>query len=173
MKLRWCVTAVAVVSLFVGFGIDLVPAEPAGEQDVKHGSTMMQDETARSGEERSTKTTDVLRRAEDALEALDADALVSQYSDDFLFEDTSAGVRITDKTALRAYFDRLFLWPDCSFYDASYFGLGQRAAGQWTWGGSSKLSGEKFSIRGASLFKIEGDKITEEIICYDPRPAYR
>jgi hypothetical protein len=164
-------TIVAFISLFLLSCCDQVPAERGGEQDVTLSNTNKQDGEALLTEEVSDRTRDVLKRAEDALEALDADALVSLYAENFKFEDTSAGLRINDKTALRAYFDRLFQWPDCTFYDVSYFGLGQRAAGQWTMGGSSKPSGDRFSIRGASIFKIEGNKIAEEIIFYDPRPS--
>jgi steroid delta-isomerase-like uncharacterized protein len=115
---------------------------------------------------------DVLRQAENALEALDSKALVSLYADDFVFEDTTSGDRITDKDELRSYFDRLFSLPDVSFSNVSFFGLVERAAGQWTWGGSSLQSGQRYSIRGASLFRIEGDGIKEEIIFYNPRSAF-
>ena len=172
MKQTRCVTTVAFISFFM-LGGELVLAESWGKQAFTQSDTIEQNDKAPSTEEFSNTITDVLRRAEDALEALDADALVSLYAEDFLFEDTSAGIQIKDKAELRAYFNRLFQWPNCAFYDTNYFGLGKRAAGQWTWGGSSNPSGEKFSIRGASLFKIEGDSIIEEIIFYDPRPAYR
>jgi steroid delta-isomerase-like uncharacterized protein len=115
---------------------------------------------------------DVLRQAEKALVALDTKALVSLYASDFLFEDTSSGDRITDKDELKAYFNRLFSLPDVNFSNVNFFGLGERAAGQWTWGGSSLQSAQRYSIRGASVFKIEGDRIKEEIIFYDPRSAY-
>ncbi len=115
---------------------------------------------------------DVLRQAENALVDLDTKALVSLYAEDFLFEDTASGDRITDKDELKAYFDRLFSLPDVNFSNVSFFGLGERAAGQWTWEGSSLQSGQRYSIRGASIFKILGDRIKEEIIYYDPRSAY-
>ncbi len=114
---------------------------------------------------------DILRRAEQALVSMDAEALVSLYTQDFLFEDTASGDRITDRGKLRAYFDRLFSMPDVNFSDVSFFRLGDRGAGQWTWGGISVQSGEVYSVRGASLFKLEGDKIKEEIIFYDSRSA--
>jgi steroid delta-isomerase-like uncharacterized protein len=115
---------------------------------------------------------DVLRKAEVALAALDTKVLASLYADDFLFEDTASGDRITEKDELIAYFDRLFSLPGVSFHDVSFFSLGERGAGQWTWEGSSLQSGQPYSIRGASLFRIEGDRIKEEIIFYDPRTAY-
>jgi hypothetical protein len=112
----------------------------------------------------------ILRQGEKALTGLNAEALVALYAPKFLLEDTSSGNRISDKAELRDYYDRLFAWPEISFIDVSFFALGERAAGQWTWCGRSQ-SGEKFSIRGASLFRLGEDGIREEILFYDPRPA--
>ena len=112
----------------------------------------------------------ILRQGEIALIKLDAEALVALYAPDFLFEDTASGNRMTNKSELRAYYDRLFSLPDVSFTDVSFFSMGEKAAGQWTWCGRSQ-SGEKFAIRGASLFKLGEDGIREEILFYDPRSA--
>jgi len=113
---------------------------------------------------------ELLRRAEKALIDLDAEALVAAYAPEFLLEDPASGNRISNKTELREYYDRLFAAPDISFTDVSFFTLGERAAGQWTWCGRSK-SGKKFVIRGASLFKLGEDGIREEILFYDPKSA--
>ena len=115
---------------------------------------------------------DVLHLAEKAFVNLNTEALVSLYTDDFLFEDTSSGDRITDKEELRRYFDRLFSMPDVYFSDVSFYHMGKKAAGRWTWGGSSLQSGQEYKIRGASLFELEGNCIKEEVIFYDPRSAY-
>jgi hypothetical protein len=114
----------------------------------------------------------LLRQAEKALMDLDAETLVALYAPEFLFEDTASGDRITNKSELREYFDRLFSLPDVSFNDVSFYAMGERAAGQWTWCGSSLQSGEKYAVLGASLFKLGEDGIEEEIIYYDPRSAY-
>lgn len=114
----------------------------------------------------------VLTQAERALVAMDAESLVSLYADDFLFEDTSTGERITEKDQLREYFQRLFSLSGVNFSRVRFFGCGDRAAGQWTWSGLSLQSGQEFSVRGASLFKLDGDQIKEEVIFYDPRSAY-
>jgi hypothetical protein len=114
----------------------------------------------------------VLRRAEQALVDLDAQALVACYASEFLFEDTSSRERITSKQDLLGYFDRLFSLPDVSFSGVSFYALGDRAAGQWVWGGSSLGSGSPYAIRGASLFRLGEEGIQEELIFYDPRPAY-
>ena len=115
-------------------------------------------------------TIEILQSTEKALVNMDSDTLVNLYSEDFLFEDTASGDRITDKESLRIYFDQLFSLPKVKFSNVSFFGFGDHAAGQWTWSGTSPESGLKYSIQGASLFKIEKNKIKEEIIFYDPRP---
>lgn len=115
--------------------------------------------------------TSVLDLAEDALVALDSQGLVSLYASEFTFEDTSAGLRIDTKEALIDYFDQLFALPNVKFSNVSFFAAGDRGAGQWTWEGKSGQSGTPFAIRGASLFRLKGATIAEEILFYDPRPA--
>ncbi|TEU01019.1 MAG: nuclear transport factor 2 family protein [Anaerolineales bacterium] len=115
---------------------------------------------------------EVLKRAEEALEALDVDNLIAAYADDFLFEDTSLGERITSKTALKEYFERLFTLPGVRFSDVKFFPCGEKAWGTWTWSGKSIKAGKDYSIQGASLFVLGDDKIIEEKIFYDPRSAY-
>ncbi|MFQ5923284.1 MAG: nuclear transport factor 2 family protein [Anaerolineales bacterium] len=114
---------------------------------------------------------DVLQQAGKALMNLDTESLVSAYADDFLYEDTSTGDRITNKEELKEYFDRLFAMPGVSFSEVSFFAMGDRAAGQWTWRGVSRQSGHAFAVRGASLFKLDKDRIKEEIMFYDSSPA--
>jgi ketosteroid isomerase-like protein len=116
-------------------------------------------------------STTVLEEAEEALVGLDAEKLVSLYADEFVFEDTSTKDRITAKDQLREYFDRLFSLPVVSFSNVSFFALGDRGAGAWTWSGRSRRSGADYSIQGASLFILGDDRIKEERIFYDPRDA--
>ena len=115
---------------------------------------------------------DVLQLAGKALAALDTQSLVSLYADEFLFEDTSSGARLTTKEELRAYFDTLFSLPNVSFSEVSFFRMRNMGAGRWTWGGTSRQSGAEFTVSGASLFKLDEDTIVEEAVFYDPRPAY-
>jgi len=115
----------------------------------------------------------VLLMAKEALISLDSESLVSLYSNDFIFEDTSYGEVLTDKEALRVYFDRLFSLPDVGFSDVTFFSCGDRGAGEWIWSGKSLQSGSDFTIRGASIFVLEKNRIKSETLFYDPRPAYR
>ncbi len=114
----------------------------------------------------------VLERAEEALTALDSDSLTAAYADDFLFEDTSLGERITSKAALKEYFDRLFTMPGVRFSEVKFFSCGEKAWGTWTWSGKSIKAGKDYSIQGASLFVLDDDNIIEEKIFYDPRSVY-
>ena len=112
----------------------------------------------------------LLQRAKEALETLDAEALVNCYAAEFLLDDTASGNQIQTKSELSAYFDRLFSVPEIAFIKVNFFTMGERAAGEWTWCGRNS-SGSQFAIRGASLFKLSEDGIREEILFYDPRPA--
>lgn len=104
-------------------------------------------------------TTDILHQAEKALADMNTESMINLYSEDFKFEDTTSGVVITNQGELREYFNRLFSLPDVSFTEVNFLGFGDRAAGEWTWSGSSKGSGQEYSIRGASLFKIKNNRI--------------
>jgi hypothetical protein len=116
---------------------------------------------------------EILHQVEETLISRDAERLVSLYAPDYLFEDTASGERITDRAELNSYFEQLFSLPGVQFSDVRFFALGERGAGQWTWSGRSKASGEYYAIRGASLFKLAEDGMREEIIFNDPRPLYR
>ncbi len=113
---------------------------------------------------------ELLKKAKKGLVSLDAEALVDCYAPVFLLDDTASGNQIEDKSDLREYYDRLFSLPEVVFTDVSFFSLGKKAAGEWTWRGINS-SGKKFTIRGASLFKLGEDGIQEEILFYDPRLA--
>jgi ketosteroid isomerase-like protein len=171
VKRRHIILVVAAIGCL--FSIHVFPIVSTGDPAITKTDMHPLGGRSSSPEIVQTSNLDVLGEAERALEALDAETLVSLYAEDFLFEDTSFSLRITDKAELRSYFDSLFSWPEVTFSNARYFGLGQRAAGEWRMGGLSRVSGEPFSIRGASLFKVERGKITEEIIFYDPRATLR
>jgi len=116
---------------------------------------------------------DILKRDEEALTTLDADTLISLYSDNFIVEDVSSGDTITDKGALKAYFNRLFSLPGVKFSDVCFFGCEDQAAGEWIGYGKSLELGVNYAIRGASLFVLSEAHIKRETNFYDPRPAYR
>ncbi|HSF81704.1 MAG TPA: nuclear transport factor 2 family protein [Anaerolineales bacterium] len=118
-------------------------------------------------------STNVHEEAEKALVGLEAEKLVSLYADEFVFEDTSSKEHITNKVELKEYFKRLFSMPGVYFSDVSFIRIADRGAGEWSWGGKSLQRGVDFTIRGASLFVLEGETIKAETIFYDPGEAYK
>lgn len=112
-----------------------------------------------------------LERGKDALEHLDADAIVSAYEEPFVFEDAPSGEKITDREGLRAYFKTLFALPNVAFsvmrvYEAETF-----AVLEWTWSGTkrSRSSVEGYQVRGASVIELRNGRVARETIYYDPR----
>ena len=113
----------------------------------------------------------LLRAAKEALEGLDTNKIVEIYAKNFLFEDTSSGEQITDREALRKYFQQLFALPQASFTDIRVYEAECFAVLEWTWGGVSSTSGEPFNVRGASVIELSDGKVIRESIYYDPKPA--
>jgi steroid delta-isomerase-like uncharacterized protein len=116
-------------------------------------------------------TTSALQVAKEALESLDVDKILSAYAENFLFEDRAAGEAIQDRSALRAYFQKLFTFPGVRFSDIRVFDGDDFAALEWTWSGVKRITGEPFHVRGASVIELYQGKICRETIYYDPRPA--
>jgi hypothetical protein len=58
-----------------------------------------------------------LARAKDALERLDAEAIVAAYDDPFVLEDVPSGEKITDRKGLTAHFQALLGLPNVAFSD--------------------------------------------------------
>lgn len=108
--------------------------------------------------------------AASALEALDAESLVGLYVHGFVFEDPAAGLAISTREELAAYFKALFSMPDVAFSEVTFFRCGNRAAGTWLWSGTNRR-GEPYSVRGASVFDLAEGGIRREVVFYDPRPA--
>ena len=113
----------------------------------------------------------VLQDAKEALEGLNTGKIIEIYADEFLFEDTSANARITDRKVLKVYFQRLFTQPQASFSDIRILEADRFAIIEWTWGGVNRNSGEPFRVRGASVIEMSGGKVSRESIYYDPQSA--
>jgi ketosteroid isomerase-like protein len=110
-----------------------------------------------------------LARAKDALERLDAQAIVAAYDDPFMLEDVPSGETITDKKGLRVYFQTLFGLPDVAFSNVRLYEAEAFAALEWTWSGTKRSSGEGYRVKGASVIEIRNGRIARETIYYDPR----
>jgi len=112
-----------------------------------------------------------LQEAKEALEGLDVDKIMEVYAENFLFEDPSSGEQITDREALRKYFQQLFALPQASFTDIRVYEAESFAALEWTWGGVSRTTGRLFHIKGVSVVELSINKEIRESIYYDPKPA--
>ena len=106
-----------------------------------------------------------------ALESLDTEQVLKHYADDAVFESSATGTVVKGKDELRTYFTRLFSLPGIGFQVLSFFNNPELAAMEWIWSGLSAQSLTPFRIRGASIFKLAGSKITHESIYYDPAPS--
>ena len=106
-----------------------------------------------------------------ALESLDTEQMLKHYTDNAVFETSATGNVVKGKDELRAYFTRLFSLPGVRFQVLSVFSSPEMAAMEWIWSGLSARSQTPFRIRGASIFKRAGNKITHEAIYYDPAPS--
>ena len=111
--------------------------------------------------------TDLVRGWANAWSA-DVDALLALFVDDLVYEDVTLGVVNQSKDELRA-FAGVFIAaiPDCRVELNAVFGAGENAAAAWTMSGTQKgdsempATGKSFTIRGASLFRLAGDRIKE------------
>jgi hypothetical protein len=115
--------------------------------------------------------TSSLQEAKEGLERLDTNKILAAYAPTFLFVDTAAGLQITTRHELQAYFRRLFSSQDVSFSDILILEANDFAAIEWTWSGVEPTLGTPFSIKGASIIELQNGKIARESIYYDPRAS--
>jgi ketosteroid isomerase-like protein len=110
----------------------------------------------------------ILLKAKAALEELNLEKILAAYAENAVFEDVSAGERLTDKASFRAYFEQLFSLPGVAFSDISILDGKHFAVLEWTWSGLKRQSKERYEVRGASVIEIRQGKIVRECIYYDP-----
>ena len=112
----------------------------------------------------------------DAQSAHDAERFVALCTDDVTHEEVVAGfVPVSGKAALRAYLDGLFsAFPDVVVTPEAGFVAETWGAVEWTFAGtrtgSTSPVGETdkaYSLRGASLWELEGGKIRRSAGYYD------
>lgn len=115
--------------------------------------------------------TKALQEAKQALEELDLDKILSAYAENAIIEDVPAGLRIADRTELRAYFEQLFTSPGINFSDVHIFEGRDFAAIEWIWSGLKRDTSKPFRVKGASVIELLGGKIARESIYYDPTSA--
>jgi steroid delta-isomerase-like uncharacterized protein len=96
----------------------------------------------------------------------DADKVVALFTDDCIYEDVTMGMVNHGKTELRSFANLFFgAFPDLKIELHSRFVAGTFGGAEWTLSGTHTgdvpglpASNKRISIRGASIFELQGDK---------------
>jgi len=97
----------------------------------------------------------------------DIDKVASVFTDDCIYEDVTLGVVNRGKEELKAFGSGFFAGvPDLKVELKSRFTIGDWAAAEWSMSGTHKgdlpgmpATGKTFSLRGASVFQLRGEKV--------------
>ncbi len=97
----------------------------------------------------------------------DVDKVVALFTDDGVYEDVQLGVVNHGKAEIKAFLNAMFnAFPDSKLELHRRFSYGTPASAEWTWSGTQTgdLSGipatnKSASVRGTSVFELQGDKI--------------
>jgi steroid delta-isomerase-like uncharacterized protein len=102
----------------------------------------------------------------DAFNAHDADAILSYFTDDCVYDAPRGpgpgGQRYVGKEQVRKGFQARFDGiPDVQWGDERHFVSGDRAASEWTIRGT-QANGEPIEVRGCDLFEFRDGKISRK-----------
>ena len=105
----------------------------------------------------------------------DVDKIASFFTDDCVYEDVAFGVVNRGKTELKDFIRAMYVWsPDLKFELKSFFSAGGRTATEWVMAGTHAgelpgipATGKRFSVRGASIEELRGDKISRHADYYN------
>jgi steroid delta-isomerase-like uncharacterized protein len=97
----------------------------------------------------------------------DVAKVLSIFTDDCVYEDVTMGVVNHGKTELETFARGIFAaFPDFTLQLTSQFAAGSWAGAEWTMSATHKgdlpglpATGKRFSIRGATVFELQGEKI--------------
>ncbi len=97
----------------------------------------------------------------------DMDRVASVFTDDCIYEDVTLGVVNRGKEELKAFGSGFIAGvPDFKVELKSRFATGDWAAAEWSMSGTHKgdlpgmpATGKTFSLRGASVFQLRGEKV--------------
>ena len=112
---------------------------------------------------RSAEIIDLVRKADEAVNAHDADAFMALMTDDVIWESTAPpdGERFAGKAAVRAagqgFFDAS---PNARFETEETVALGDRAFSTWTYHWVDQ-DGKAGHVRGIDVYRIRDGKIAE------------
>ncbi len=123
-----------------------------------------------------------LQKVQCALRQGQIDEAVDHFSDQFIYSDHGLGLEFTDKGRLTEFFQKTReLYPDSLVLMETIFQSGDHVIGEWTLRAtlteSFLFNGQPLkvaiSLRGASVVRIEGGKITRWSDYYDGLKARR
>jgi steroid delta-isomerase-like uncharacterized protein len=97
----------------------------------------------------------------------DADKVLALFTDDCVYEDVTMGMVNHGKTELRSFANTFFgAFPDLKIELHSRFVCGTLGSAEWTLSGTHRgdapglpATNKHASVRGASVFELQGDKI--------------
>lgn len=111
-------------------------------------------------------TTTLVKEWAAAWSAQDIDRVAALFTDDCVYEDATLAAVNHGKEELMAFGSGIMaVSPDFRVELDSYFAADEWAGAEWTMSGTQKgdlpgmpASGKTFSVRGASVFQVRGDK---------------
>lgn len=112
---------------------------------------------------RSAEIVELVRKADAAVNAKDADAFLALMTDDVVWQNTSPpdGERFEGKAAVRAAGEGFFASsPNARFETEEVVPLGDRAFVRWTYHWVDG-AGKEGHVRGVDLYRVSGGKIAE------------
>ena len=108
-------------------------------------------------------TKDFLQSFADAFNAHDIKAIMSQMTDDCVFEASAGpdfdGEKFTGQEQVKKAFENVFaMFPDAHWGNPRHFILGNRGFSEWIFTGT-KSDGTKVEVTGCDLFTFKNGKI--------------
>jgi steroid delta-isomerase-like uncharacterized protein len=105
------------------------------------------------------------------------DKLLSYVTDDIVYEDVPMAKVARGRAEMKALVTEMFAtFPDFKLETKSLLASGDRAAAEWVMTGTFlgeiksaglKPTGKSFSVRGVSMFELNGEKVRRETDYYD------
>lgn len=129
-----------------------------------------------NAETRSADAT-VLKAVFEAFNRHDADAVMSHFSDDIVFEtiggDEAHGTRLEGYDAVHGAFSGVWAqFPDVQWRDARHFVAGDRGVSEWTFVATQE-DGSVIEADGCDLFRFRDGRIVEKKAFRKNRPAIK
>jgi steroid delta-isomerase-like uncharacterized protein len=123
------------------------------------------------------RSTDLVQREFAAWNAHDADKVASFYTDDVVYEDVAFGMKAHGHAEMHKLAADFFAAvPDLKLELVSNASMGDRGSVEWVFGGTDVglyKTGKKFSVRGASVYELRGEKFSSNRDYYDSASIMR